>query len=288
MATTPCVSARLRMEALPLLGETRVAVGDCHARDASAFQLPFAVTPSTEKWWSRSGRALAVAGVVSMLACAGVALRLADTHAMPFPTSTNSLGGNELAPPPNLATGAIHRGEVPYSTLDAADLGKVKRDPDTVVTIGFLSSGDFFWLPMVKLLEAAFPGVHIRLTDPTYNWRALGLEEAKGIGNVQVTTGPVEPDFVLEGPDIFKTACFWENLPWVETTAEPTMFFNTWNWCAHDVPAFARLDTGLGHYKQPTVYDENVTSFVWRYVFPFPNPDTAHRPCVTIVRVHQS
>jgi len=75
VATTPCVSARLRMEALPLLGETRVAVGDCHARDASAFQLPFAVTPSTEKWWSRSGRALAVAGVVSMLACAGVALR---------------------------------------------------------------------------------------------------------------------------------------------------------------------------------------------------------------------
>ena len=40
---------------------------------------------------------------------------------------------------------------------------------------------------------------------------------------------PVEPDLVLEGPDIFKTVCFWENLPWVQTTAEP-MFFNTWNW----------------------------------------------------------
>ena len=65
--------------------------------------------------------------------------------------------------------------------------------------------------------------------------------------NVEVTEGPVEPDLVLEGPDIFKTVCFWENLPWVQTTAEPTMFFNTWNWCAHDNPAFLRLDTGLGH-----------------------------------------
>ena len=253
------------MEAIPLLREMRVAVGDAEAGELSdtPLQSQFAsVTP--KKGWSRYSQAIAVAATIATLACAAVVMKniASDIHPTPTTAAVHSLGVGAVTSGP---TGAIHRGEVPVVTLDAADLGKKdKADPDTVITVGFLSSGDFFWLPMVKLLEAALPGVTIRLTDPTYNWRALGLEEAKGLKNVVVTSGPVEPDLVLEGPDIFKTVCFWEQLPWVQTTAEPTMFFNTWNWCERkDNPAFLRLDTGLGHYKQPTVYDENVTSFVW-------------------------
>ena len=48
-------------------------------------------------------------------------------------------------------------------------------DGRPTVTVGFESSGDFYWLPMVRLLEAALPGVRLRLADPTYDWSAVSL-----------------------------------------------------------------------------------------------------------------
>ena len=48
-------------------------------------------------------------------------------------------------------------------------------DGRPTVTVGFESSGDFYWLPMVRLLEAALPGVRLRLADPTYYWSAVSL-----------------------------------------------------------------------------------------------------------------
>ena len=252
------------MEASPLLGaETRVFVGG--ARDAadsstSSSSRFFSVTPKN------SARAMATVAIAA-LACAGVAATGAWGSALGISTAT--LGASPWTRDRSARDGAFGaaRGVSASASILQSSLGakrgEEKVDKDATITVGFLSSGDFFWFPMVRLLEAALPGVKIRLTDPTYNWRALGLEEAKSLSNVEVTEGEVTPELVLEGPDIFKTACFWENLPWVQTTAEPTMFFNTWNWCAHDNPAFLRLDTGLGHYKQPTVYDPNATTFLW-------------------------
>ena len=40
-------------------------------------------------------------------------------------------------------------------------------DGRPTVTVGFESSGDFYRLPMVRLLKAALPGVRQRLADPT-------------------------------------------------------------------------------------------------------------------------
>ena len=148
-----------------------------------------------------------------------------------------------------------------YSSLKQEEV--VEQAPPTV-TVGFESSGDFYWLPIVKLLEAALPGVQIKLTDPTYNWRAMGLDKTAGAENLEVLEGDdVDVDLVVEGPNIFKTRCLWADKPWVQTTAEPTMFFNTWDWCEHAQAAMLRLDTGLGHYKNEQVYDEKVTTFVW-------------------------
>ena len=48
-------------------------------------------------------------------------------------------------------------------------------DGRPTVTVGFESSGDFYWLPMVRLLEAALPGVRLRLADPTYDWSAVSV-----------------------------------------------------------------------------------------------------------------
>ena len=48
-------------------------------------------------------------------------------------------------------------------------------DGRPTVTVGFESSGDFYWLPMVRLLEAALPGVRLRLADPTYDWSAVSI-----------------------------------------------------------------------------------------------------------------
>jgi hypothetical protein len=134
-----------------------------------------------------------------------------------------------------------------------------------VITVGFLSSGDFYWLPIVRLIQAAVPNALIRLTDPTYNWRAMGLDDARGLDGVEVVDGPgVAPDFVVEGPNIFKSVCYWENVPWAQSTAEPVMFFNAWDWCPHDRPATMRLDTGLGQFGQsPLVYDATKTTYVW-------------------------
>lgn len=249
------------MEASPLLGtETRVLVGDaCDAAGTSTSSSSrfFSVTPKN------SARAIAAVATAA-LACAGVAAT--GIWGSAFGSSAATLGASPSTWDRSSWDSALRAASgVSVSAISPSGLGAARGDvdEDATITVGFLSSGDFFWFPIVKLLEAALPGVTIRLTDPTYNWRALGLEEAKSLPNVEVTEGPVEPDFVLEGPDIFKTVCFWENLPWVQTTAEPTMFFNTWNWCAHDDPAFLRLDTGLGHYKQPSVYDPNATTFVW-------------------------
>jgi len=263
------------MEASPLLGETRLVVGDAvDGLEASGAPPSFAsassVTPSGG--WPRSARALAVVATVATLACAGFTAKAATKAvaetAITDPTSTLGVISQALwerySPRAVSAVGSALASDPPDPDQSQDERsGDSARDEDTTITVGFLSSGDFFWLPMVKLLEAALPGVTVRLSDPTYNWRALGLDQARGLRNVEIAEGPVEPDVVLEGPDIFKTVCFWEDRPWVQTTAEPTMFFNTWNWCAHDRPAFLRLDTGLGHYKQPTVYDENATTFVW-------------------------
>jgi hypothetical protein len=259
------------MEASPLLGaETRVLVGDaCDAADASTSSSSrfFSVTPKI------SARAIAAVATAA-LACAGVAATgvwgsALGSSAATLGASLSTWDRSGWDRTFGATRGVSASASIPASTpISPARLGAEQEaephvDKDTTITVGFLSSGDFFWFPMVKLLEVALPGVKIRLTDPTYNWRALGLEEAKSLDDVEVTEGPVEPELVLEGPDIFQTACFWENLPWVQTTAEPTMFFNTWNWCKHDQPAFLRLDTGLGHYKQPTVYDPNATTFLW-------------------------
>lgn len=163
-----------------------------------------------------------------------------------------SIGGGDVS---------IFNGLTAPAIVPTADLKDGDGQP--VVTVGFESSGDFYWLPMVKLLEAALPGVKIRLTDPTYNWRAMGLGETVGAANVEVVDAADDVDLVVEGPNIFKSSCLWVDKPWVQATAEPTMFFNTWDWCEHKDPAMLRLDTGLAHYKQEVVYDENVTTFVW-------------------------
>ena len=100
------------------------------------------------------------------------------------------------------------------------------------VTVGFESSGDFYWLPMVRLLEAALPGVKITLADPTYDWSAVNLADltsssrrngrrqgvtdddddddddgshpARDVSVVATSDPSVEPDIVVEGPDIFR------------------------------------------------------------------------------------
>ena len=166
----------------------------------------------------------------------------------------------------------------PRTAADPVDID----DGRPTVTVGFESSGDFYWLPMVRLLEAALPGVRLRLADPTYDWSAVSLflfpclflfpslflfpyvygqfngrrvfyfkqvnldelasTPAKGADStselrVVATSDPkVEPDIVVEGPDIFQAGreegsrCAWGNKPWVQTTAEPSMFFNAWEW----------------------------------------------------------
>ena len=166
----------------------------------------------------------------------------------------------------------------PRTAADPVDID----DGRPTVTVGFESSGDFYWLPMVRLLEAALPGVRLRLADPTYDWSAVSLflfpclflfpslflfpyvygqfngrrvfyfkqvnldeltsTPVKGADStselrVVATSDPkVEPDIVVEGPDIFQAGreegsrCAWGNKPWVQTTAEPSMFFNAWEW----------------------------------------------------------
>ena len=79
---------------------------------------------------------------------------------------------------------------------------------------------------------------------------------------VDATSDPgVEPDIVVEGPDIFQagrdeaSVGAWGDKPWVQTTAEPSMFFNAWEWCRHESDPVMRLETGLAHYNQNLVYD---------------------------------
>ena len=59
----------------------------------------------------------------------------------------------------------------PRTAADPVDID----DGRPTVTVGFESSGDFYWLPMVRLLEAALPGVRLRLADPTYDWSAVSV-----------------------------------------------------------------------------------------------------------------
>ena len=167
------------------------------------------------------------------------------------------------------------------------------------VTVGFESSGDFYWLPMVRLLEAALPGVKITLADPTYDWSAVNLADltsssrrngrrqgvtdddddddddddgshpARDVRVVATSDPSVEPDIVVEGPDIFRAGrdegsrCAWGDKPWVQTTAEPSMFFNAWEWCRHETDPVMRLETGLAHFNQDLVYDAKKTTYVW-------------------------
>ena len=193
------------MEASPLLGaETRVLVGDaCDAADASTSSSSrfFSVTPKI------SARAIAAVATAA-LACAGVAATgvwgsALGSSAATLGASLSTWDRSGWDRTFGATNGVSASASVPASTpISPARLGAEQEaeahvDKDTTITVGFFSSGDFFWFPMVKLLEVALPGVKIRLTDPTYNWRALGLEEAKSLDDVEVTEGPVEPELVL-------------------------------------------------------------------------------------------
>ena len=177
------------MEASPLLGtETRVLVGDaCDAAGTSTSSSSrfFSVTPKN------SARAIAAVATAA-LACAGVAATGIWGSALGFSAAT--LGASPSKWDRSRWDSALGAASgVSVSAIPPSGLGAARGDvdEDATITVGFLSSGDFFWFPIVKLLEVALPGVTIRLTDPTYNWRALGLEEAKSLPNVEVTEGPV-------------------------------------------------------------------------------------------------
>ena len=65
---------------------------------------------------------------------------------------------------------------------------------------------------------------------------AKGADSTSQLRVVATSDPKVEPDIVVEGPDIFQAGreegsrCAWGNKPWVQTTAEPSMFFNAWEW----------------------------------------------------------
>ena len=75
--------------------------------------------------------------------------------------------GLALAGPTHEPAGPAHE---PADTV-------IEDDGRPSVTVGFESSGDFYWLPVVRLLEAALPGVKITLADPTYDWSAVNLAD---------------------------------------------------------------------------------------------------------------
>ncbi len=90
---------------------------------------------------------------------------------------------------------------------------------------------------------------------------AKGADSTSELRVVATSDPKVEPDIVVEGPDIFQAGreegsrCAWGNKPWVQTTAEPSMFFNAWEWCRHEDDPVMRLETGLAHFNQDLVYD---------------------------------
>lgn len=98
---------------------------------------------------------------------------------------------------------------------------------------------------------------------------AKGADSTSELRVVATSDPKVEPDIVVEGPDIFQAGreegsrCAWGNKPWVQTTAEPSMFFNAWEWCRHEDDPVMRLETGLAHFNQDLVYDPKKTTYVW-------------------------
>ena len=85
------------------------------------------------------------------------------------------------------------------------------------------NSSDFVFFKQVNL-------------DELTSTPAKGADSTSQLRVVATSDPKVEPDIVVEGPDIFQAGreegsrCAWGNKPWVQTTAEPSMFFNAWEW----------------------------------------------------------
>ncbi len=73
-----------------------------------------------------------------------------------------------------------------------------------------------------------------------------------------------EPDLVVEGPPKFSklSSCALQGarIPWLQFSGEPGRYYEDDDWCLHDAPPIARLDTSFHHLCK---VNQSSTVFVW-------------------------
>lgn len=101
-----------------------------------------------------------------------------------------------------------------------ADATQATTTENTIV-VGFQVRGDYGWLAVLKLVQAAFPGYQIKFANPgeAFPWIAeggLGYPNSPIIPVVQA--GPRETvDIAVEGPSMFMSpnGCYYPDGPWL-------------------------------------------------------------------------
>lgn len=94
-------------------------------------------------------------------------------------------------------------------------------DTEKTIVVGFQVRGDYGWLGVLKLVQAAFPGYQIKFANPgeAFPWIAkggLGYPNSPIIPVVQA--GPTETvDVAVEGPSMFMSpnGCYYPDGPWI-------------------------------------------------------------------------